>query len=281
MSEIVCPRLNNIYSIDALFEQVKDISYLEKVLIDFRNVDWVTPSGCVNLVLITDHLINSGVSVEIINLTDQIHAYLKRIDYFKCFEGQLLEPYDDSYTTVFGRANASDNLMEIWKIPYDLSNNATILSLLLPNVARVLDSSFAEEMKTLDKILTMVSEIGSNVAHSLSLGYCTVQTYDKHNRAKIHIAIGDFGIGIKDSLQPVKFSKDIEYIDYALQSGISSKEGVRGLGLAEVIKSVKNLCGEFTLRSGTASATIKGDVMTTKENLIDIPGTQVEIILRK
>lgn len=91
----------------------------------------------------------------------------------------------------------------------------------------------------------------SQFAHSpLAAG----QEYPK--TGELVIAIGDTGIGIRDSLAPVHSTKDdLDAISQAVKRGVTRTEDARGDGLTDVVESVGKLHGSVVIRSGAGALT--------------------------
>lgn len=283
--EIVCCNLDNSKCLEVLFREILGVPPIcREVTINFKNVHWITPSGALALTLITHQLVQNGQVIILSEISTPLLAYLERIDYFQNFAGRVaISPFCRPFERL-NRSATSHNLLEIWPIPCAEDANAQARALLLPKAEAVLTKSFAEKAKAIQKILTMISEIAGNISHCQEIGYCAIQTYDQHGRARIHIAIGDLGIGIRKSLLQSKalpFKNDLDYLTYALQEGTSSKQGARGLGLSGVYESLKELRGVYIIRSGTSSIMLQGGSRIELPNLDYVPGTQVEMIIRQ
>lgn len=285
LREIICPKLNTTSCLDILFEQLSNIpEYCEQVSLNFRNVDFITPSGALTLALVSQDICRKGKIILLSEVNTEILSYLERIDYFQTFPEKIILSRHNSSFESFWRSSKSHNLLEITPIPCEQLNNAYAQALFLPRAEAVLMNSFAKQANSIEKILTMISEIAGNIIHSNDQGYCTIQTYSKDGRVRIHTAIGDFGIGIRKSLlefNDIQLIEEADFITHALKLGTSSKEGARGLGLAGVYESIQGLSGGFWVRSGTAGILLQGKSFKIFSNLNYVPGTQVEMSVRQ
>lgn len=283
--ELIVPKLDSSASLDLFFHELSLIPpNCQELYLNLRDIDCIKPYGALSLALATSAWCQQGKVFILKNADLQILTYLDQIDYFRTFpESIILSPFDRPIETCNRSANAN-NLLEIIPLPSTSLLNAQAQALLLPRAKRVLLNSFSEKSKSVEKILTMISEITGNIPHSKSEGYFTMQRYYKDRRAKIHIAIGDVGIGIKKSLSHIDLTNlysDLSFIQYALRLGTTSKQEARGLGLAGVYSSINELSGLFRIRSGTASVLLQKNSSKFFENLPHIPGTQIEIIVQE
>lgn len=283
--EIIVPKLDNTASLDLLFQNLALVpANCNELHLNFQDVAWITPSGLLTLTLITRYWLQNSRVIVFKEVSSNILAYLERVDFFRTFpEGVALSPFCKSFEQ-FKRALHSNQLLEITPLPSVSLLNAQAQALLLRRAKGVLMNSFAEKAKSVEKLLTIIAEIAGNIPHSQKEGYCAMQTYVRDRRAIIHMAIADLGIGIRGSLsqtQSSELSTDLDFIQYALKPGTTSKMETRGLGLTGVYDSIKGLSGLFRIRSGTASVLLQGGTRKTFENLFYVPGTQVEIIVRE
>lgn len=87
-------------------------------------------------------------------------------------------------------------------------------------------------------------------------GFATAQVYRHgHEDQRIDFAIGDSGIGIRESLTKAQFKvrNDRDALELALTSDVSSsREPGRGHGLPDVTHNIVAVGGTVTLRSGSA-----------------------------
>jgi len=128
---------------------------------------------------------------------------------------------------------------------------------------------------------TLLSEVTQNVTHSGSQGYVLMQLYKAGNGRRVHIAVGDIGRGIPDSLRKKypQVGQSSDYLKKSLESGITSRDIGNGLGLYQVQHLVRNGGGTLTIRSDTAMLQIYEGKVYQWDNLTRVPGTQVFITI--
>jgi len=134
-----------------------------------------------------------------------------------------------------------------------------------------------------------VAEIGSNVIfHSQAdIGFTAGQRYERNYRGRLaprlHLVVGDAGIGIKESLKigdaEVGQLTDKEAIAIALQPGTTSKPGVHsGVGLSTVREYADTFGGVLRIRSGYGSV-MERQGLIVKRDVPGLPGTIVSVEL--
>jgi len=99
---------------------------------------------------------------------------------------------------------------------------------------------------------------------------------------EVVIAVGDLGDGIRTSLSQVRqidnLARDSDYIRRALS--IYRDYSHCGMGLARVDDLVRQWDGTLVVRSGQGRLTIASGAQQAEDGLLQIPGTQVEIVVR-
>jgi hypothetical protein len=110
------------------------------------------------------------------------------------------------------------------------------------------------------------------------------QVYDRHSdRARVDLAIGDVGIGIRASLQnsPTRYDApdDSPAIELALREHVSATgDPARGVGLTAVWRDIRALRGTTLVRSGTAACVIHPKALPShSRGRGSIPGTVVAL----
>lgn len=134
-----------------------------------------------------------------------------------------------------------------------------------------------------------LAEIGSNVVqHSqAAVGFVAGQRFEKayqgRNPPRLHLVVGDAGIGIRNSLVAANPQwgrlSDAEAVALALQPGVTSKPAVHsGLGLTTVQDYVQMFEGVLRIRSGSALLTERRGLRQVR-TVPEMTGTIVSIEL--
>lgn len=205
-----------------------------QVTLALSNVTWICPYGsalllcaCRYLAKMTDH------PVELKSLRSNVHAYLRRVDFFdRAGETAFTKDQFDEIGDL-GRSPASTNVLELVPVAkpddvYDVSARAR----------RILRYWLRGTPKDIDQIVSLLSEACSNVVdHSHDVGAVAIQKYEREPFADVELAISDLGIGIRRSLVEAhgEVSQSASgYIEQAL-AGLSARHGRGGHGLGAII----------------------------------------------
>jgi len=203
--------------------------------------------------------------------------YLERMDVFSVFADCVTAP---ALPSDLWSRGSSGNLMEVRTLSDELEQNS------LNDVPHIL--AIAQDLllgrvtaERMGAACTLLSEVTQNVTHSGSQGYALMQLYKVGNGRRVHIAVGDTGLGIADSLRRKypQVGQSSDYLKKSLESGITSRDIGNGLGLYQVQHLVRNGGGTLTIRSDTAMLQIYEGKVYQWDNLTRIPGTQVFITI--
>lgn len=247
-------------------------------IFEFSNLTFFPPEALLSLVCASRlwH-IRTGHAIEWRVENEDTLRYLERMDVLSVFADCITA---SALPSVLWSRGSSSNLMEIRTISDDLEQNS------LNDVPYIL--AIAQDLLlgriTADRMgatCTLLSEVAQNVTHSGSQGYALMQLYKAGNGQRVHIAIGDIGQGIPDSLRKKypQVGQSSDYLKKSLESGITSRDFGNGLGLYQVQHLVRNGGGTLTIRSDTAMLQLYDGRVYQWDNLTRIPGTQVFITI--
>ena len=142
----------------------------------------------------------------------------------------------------------------------------------------------SEDSFRLDVMLTaeLVEELVDNfVRHADSpSAACVVQHYPNVNR--LDFAIGDRGIGIRQSLSQNPQYRYIEYRSHTKAASLAFEESVGsgtegGMGLSTVRENVVQMNGFMFLSTGNAWVSVSREGDSIGEQSYDLPGVQIEV----
>lgn len=268
---------------EALFALLHDSSSSIQgpIALDLTSVSWIHPYGAISLLGVCRYLRHLTHSpVRLTGLQNPIHAYLRRIDFFK---------YDTDvvYTTDYfnpssdlSRSSSSSNVLELF--PICTSGDIYAVA---DRARRILAYWFDKNsMYDLDNIVTLLSETCSNIVdHSGDTGIVMVQKYNYQSYIEIKLAISDLGRGIRQSLRAVHGEVSdtcAGYIEQAL-AGLSERVGNRGgLGLGAIQRIATSSGGSLYIRSETGSVLAQTSGTVAHDGLCFFPGTQIAITFR-
>lgn len=215
----------------------------------------------------------SGHAIEWRVTNENTLQYLERMNALSVFADCITVP---AFPSNLWSRGFSGNLMEIRILSDDLEQNS------MHDVPHVL--AIAQDLllgrvtaERMGAACTLLSEVAQNVTHSGSQGYALMQLYKAGSGRRVHIAVGDTGRGIPDSLRSKyqQLGQPSSYLKKSLESGVSSRDFGNGLGLYQVQHLVRNGGGTLTIRSDTAMLQIYDGNVYQWDNLTRIPGTQV------
>jgi len=270
-------------SLESLYDLLRNIQAGHELRLDMGAVRWTHPSGIIGLAAFCRYASQfTGERVCILGCQPNVLAYLMRVDFFETCR-------DWAYTTdhvppeiELSRSVASTNLLELEAIhsPEDVRRTANRTHGILQ---AWLDYGSSEQ----NDLISILSEMCDNICEpSQDFGHVAIQRYYRPSlgHAEVRIAIGDMGIGIRKSLEPVHGNlgdSALDYIRAALNGTSRRGKGIRGNGFQRVQEIIRRCKGRLFVRSENAAVRIKSDPPTAIEypNLTFFPGTQVAIVL--
>jgi len=183
----------------------------------------------------------------------------------------------------------NDTLLEVTAVhaPADVHR---IVSRVKGRTDRLLVEGLGYNSLAADRFTVAIAEICQNIVdHSGSTGYAAAQLYaPKGGRKFLRLAVGDAGVGIRESLKP-RFAlrhprpwDDREALHMAFRRGVSRfDEPGRGLGLKLVAEMVRGWRGRLLVRSGTAAYAIDRSWggRPRRRGLQNFPGVQINFYL--
>lgn len=250
------------------------------IALDCAAVRWVAPFGAVVLLESCRYIEQcTGAAVRLGGMHPDIHAYLRRIDFFEragtcAFTNDRFDPADD-----LNRSPGSCNVLELFPLRSlgDVYGAAA-------HARRILEYWLGDANSSADRIVSLLSEACSNaVEHSLDRGILTIQKYEQSGRADVVLAVGDLGQGIRNSLSAFDNSSsqaDVTYIVKALHGMSSRKDRPGGLGLGAIRRIATASGGSIFIRSGTGRVAAFDSKDRAVGGLVNFPGTQVGITFR-
>lgn len=281
MNIFVFPRLNGFQDLenfyDAFIPQLMQ-GDVRGAVFELSNLTFFPPEALLSLVCASrlwHAMTGHGVEWRLEN--EDTLRYLERMDVLSVFEDCVTAP---ALPSDLWSRGSSGNLMEIRTLSDDLEQNSLndVPHVLAIAQALLLGRVTADRMGA---ACTLLSEVTQNVTHSGSQGYALMQIYKAGSGRRVHIAVGDTGRGIPDSLRGKypHVGQPSDYLKKSLESGVSSRASGNGLGLYQVQHLVRNGGGTLTIRSDTAMLQIYDGKVYQWDNLTRIPGTQVFITI--
>jgi hypothetical protein len=288
---LVGQRIEQFYS--QVANSLAEARTSDDLSLDMSSVGFIVPEGIIALVSAGRlwHRV-TGKSVRLCGLTPPVHGYLDRMDVFATCGIWLKEESPLPAHQRFDRSGASENLLEVIPIAGTEDRNSLDVHAAVARAYAIVGAWFDADVDAINRLLTMLSEVTSNITHSLDRGFATIQHYrgGGGRGGRVSMAVGDLGIGIEASLRSkssshrappgLRLKTGSDYILHALKLGVTSRNTVAGTGLYRVRGLVEEWHGRLVIRSRRSVVQIQADSVSVADDLAEMPGTQVTITVR-
>lgn len=270
------------YKIDGFLTQIEKIPAGEQVSLDMEKIKFINPSNLIMLITTSRVIFDKTCKrVKWINVSSDVSAYLERINISNVDFIDFKLP--SVWERLYRGSRKSNTLIELqiiadWKGCGDaVKRTKEILLQWFPN----------QLGRPTNDICSLLSETAENSIDHSSVspgqGYCfyVLQKYHKEGKDQIQIAVGDVGIGIRNSLKRVApdfVSNDLLAIKRALFQGMSGRpDKSGGLGYRRVREILTQRGGTIHIRSGYGSITYSAhsEEQQNTEHRCSFPGTQI------
>lgn len=200
-------RLDTLYQVEAFYEELSEVIACgyKGLIVDLAQVSFVRPEGVIALVTAARlwHK-RTGHRIVLTNIQWQVHCYLERIDLFSRCTAWIAQDHELPSNERWDRNPESVSLLELLSITGDGKRNAQDVGSAVGRAKHILSRWFDAHDNAIGRVMTLSSEISSNVIHSLDQGFAVMQRYRDRTGtgmgSSVVIAIGDLGIGIEASL---------------------------------------------------------------------------------
>lgn len=267
------------------FQEILDAETLDplydEIILDFRNLSFIKPTGVAALANASELLTNRGCSLKF-RFSNRMQyskrcpvSYLDDSGFFARYLGEKRFPQSSCRETTLPLKKLA---IEEW--------HGWVENTLAPWIDRRIDSDIDEQFPELKACFW---EIRNNVMdHSgEEIASIFLQHYPNEDGGIVEIGISDFGVGIPYNVtKQCDCQTHAEAIRMAIQDGFSTKSnpGNRGAGLGILIDNVtKNNGGSVSIYSykGQLSCFGKdGNTEYRQRNINFYPGTLIKIIIK-
>jgi len=268
-------------TVEMLFTLLGGPSIRGSIALDLAPVTWIHPYGAISILGSCRYLRQlTRKPVRLTGLQTHIHAYLRRIDFFK-YDPETVYTTDLFHSSCeLGRSSSSSNVLELF--PIRTSEDVYAVA---ARARRILTYWFDKNSSyNIDKIVTLLAEACSNIVdHSGDTGVVIVQKYDHKHYVEIKLAISDLGRGIRQSLIAVHGELSNTFTGYIEQAlaGLSARSGQKGgQGLGAIQRIATENGGSLYIRSEMGSVLAQATGTVAQDNLCFFPGTQIAITFR-
>jgi hypothetical protein len=265
------------------------------LFLDLSSVSFVPPHGLLALVTAARLWHRwTGNGVILGYMQPKVHRYLERMDLFTTCASWIEQDNELPVGQRFDRSPESVRLLEVMRIASEEDQNARDVVSAVQRAQHIITAWFHADEMIVGRLITILCELATNVAHSRDQGFVLVQRYADFtlpsSGSRMTVAIADLGIGIQTSLSekfrhmpsdaPNMFPRGSDYLYHALQLGVTSRDVIAGTGLYRVNTIVNEWQGSLTIRSARSMVHFEGQNMQVHDDLADIPGTHISINVR-
>lgn len=262
----------------------------KEMVLDLRNISWVYPDGATAFYLLLKYrsLRNAKTKV-LLPLNEDITSYLERMNCFGDLgDCVIFEPDISPFLThAWHDSNTMHQLIQV--------TNKDQVPLLVNKFVRNLEEQREVTNEEKKNITSCMVELFQNMPDHANptnpdvfTGYVGLQSYEKRDR--IYLAIGDLGVGIRNSLMTRDLYKGFRWKDEdAIKAVMTERmsrhtdlDHTRGGGVRRAVENVAELRGYILIRS-RQGAVYRGPNggLESFRGLKLFPGTQIVIITTK
>jgi anti-sigma regulatory factor (Ser/Thr protein kinase)/anti-anti-sigma regulatory factor len=250
------------------------------VVLNMSAVTWINPYGATSLLGACRFLKQCAHEpVRLTGLRKDVHAYLRRIDFFE--QGfEIVFPNDrfDSCNDL-GRSSTSSNVLELFPIRVQ-RDVFTVAS----RGRHILTSWLGNATYDIDRVVNLIAEACSNIVdHSCDRGTVMIQKYERTSFIDIELVISDLGKGIRNTLL-AKHGNITDtcsgFIERALNGLSARPDGRGGQGLGAIQRIAIKSGGTLHVRSEMGSVWTEPTGKVHRDDLPFFPGTHIAIKFR-
>lgn len=260
---------------------------LQQCVIDASHLEWVEPTGLVQLVLLLHRAVELSTHVTFVAPDGyELGHYLARMGFYERIPQSVTRQNAIDPKSVRRRSNC-DVLVTVrgFKTDGDVED-------LMADLAKFLQRMVVDNVITgriFSTLAAAIPELAGNAAsHAASPcgGFIAAQSY----RRGSYLAVGDLGMGIRRHLtRNPRWSylvSDEEAIKKALEPGVSGTADRRGYGYDYVLDELEQTAGaELFIRSGygwvKTAVTKSGRKRTSGTDPgVEYPGTLIQLLVR-
>jgi hypothetical protein len=251
-------------------------------VLDLSGVTWVRPYGAMQLLLCCEEVAAvAGHPVRLRGLHQDVHAYLRRINFSLAAAGAaaIADSFDDSKD--FARTQTSFTVLELTRIATQADVWAVVA-----RAQRILARWLALSPTDAELVCGLITEACNNIVyHSDTTGWMLVQKYkrDTAGVVDVELAIGDGGVGIRRTLEAVHgpiANNDSGFIVGAVKGLTRRGVSETGQGLPQMRVTATGTGGYLFVRSGHGRALATREHTQPLDHLQPSPGTQVAMRFR-
>ena len=268
-------------------------SHRDDICLDFSSLEFVQSDGLVQLTLfLHSELVADSRVIAIlpeIRREDKCPlTYMKRMHFFEKVDNLTMSNDDESKLIELGnlQEHRSPNFTPLLD-PYGrfaIGKNGDNLDTLIDSLVSFLRVRYSLTTNLVRHLKQLITETFSNLfEHSqpneTGLPYYCSQIQHYPKRQGFRLAIGDLGVGVRNSLNTIhNFESDINALTAVVKDGISrmrDQNEERGGGIRQIFRIAKILDLGCRLRSGSGAINIEPQANIEAYQSAWFPGTQL------
>ncbi len=279
--ESECSRLDSV-SFDQLIEDQNPFLNGTPRL-DLRKIQWVSPSGLVQLAAVGHALAAQGKRLHIQLGNGSVVGYMVRAGFTSVMQAvATIEPEWCGEQSIDHLRGTNSLLLEVTKV-----DKVSALPELLSQIVVVLRRRLRYHKHEAFDIVTAISEITQNTFEHNKNATCFVamQVYGRGRKRFVEIGVADCGEGIAATLRRNQKNPNVVSDRQAIQlstcRGISEHDDpTHGTGLYHLLEIAYRHRGSVQIRSGRAKVRYRMDKKQGWSfNVINVPGVQIALSL--
>jgi len=247
-----------------LREQRGDLNSASQL--DLRDVGFITPSALVLLAVeCRSRTVRTGSPVRLVLPEGDVLSYLLRAGLLSCLDGTIdpVPPVNRLQLMLSQLRHGSNPML----LELSVFRDASSIPALLETIWWALHHRLKYRKLEAFDFCIALSEICQNVVQhndSKVSGFIAMQVYRSKGQRFLEMAVGDDGVGLRDSLSRNPSHQDIvsdlNAIRLALRQGISEfDDRTRGNGLPLLTHLIFKHAGSITVRSGRGKLYVRAD----------------------
>lgn len=279
--QLICSRGRAEQGVERILKKILD-GRAERTVLDFGLINFLRPYPVLMLAYGCRYLSQLvGDQIEIVNIQEDVHAYLERAKFFDIGEDWLF-----TLQRLPDQARLSENRRSDRILPMTFIRTDSDLNQIIRAADTIFSTWLYFPQTVLDDLISVIIELCKNVKqHSGDPvgGMIMIQSYRYQDHFEVVLAVADMGDGVPRTLEPLykdKAATAAGFIKLALEGASSKGEGNGGDGLPTVCDIAGSYGGSVLLRSQNGRVKVEDNTKRIFSRLCCFKGTQLQVELR-
>ncbi len=243
--------------------------------LDLSSIRWVDPFGLLFMRLWFEQIMSNNNSLKVI-FNEDIVNYIVRMDFHTFFKDNTSIEFIPKIRAInLIRTDLKNKLIELHE--FQVNNDDEVVSE-TDRIIEIVSGRIDHYDKIKDRLYDDLVETISNIqVHSSKfLASVVLQSYGN----SIILVVSDDGIGIKEGLKNQGVGLiDEDAIEKSLKERVTGRTGDGGMGLTQIVSSVKKFNDKICIRSKSGYYIIENNE-SRKGKCMELPGTQIYLKLQ-